>query len=108
MPGGAGSVDPDARREIGEVETERLGRLRIAISRDSIAISGVNIFLEDVDKTLRESIIAASAAFASAENDVEQATQKNVIGVLVDSILRRDKTLEASVRAAKLRERFDV
>jgi hypothetical protein len=105
MPG-VGSPDPNRRREIGEIETA-LGRVRVTVAHDSLRVHGVNVLLADIDVGLRGALVTASAAFAAAESDIEQSEQRVVIGYLVDAILRRDKTLEASVRAAKLPEQFD-
>jgi hypothetical protein len=106
MPG-VGDPNPDPRIEAGEIATESFGRLRVAISKDSLAIYNINVLLADLSADLRTAVIASGAAFAAAENDVEQTKQRVIIGILMNAILRRDKSLAASVRAAKLRERFD-
>jgi hypothetical protein len=106
MPG-IGSVDPDRRLEIGEVETTEAGRVRAAITNDSLSVNSVNVLFSDIDKTLRTALVASSADFNAAETDVEQVEQRAIIGVVIDSILRRDRVLAARVKESKLRERFD-
>lgn len=106
MPG-VGSPDPDRRLEIGEVETA-LGRVRVAISRDSIAVHGVHVPLSDIDRDLREAIVETSASFAAATLDIEQSKQRSIVGFVVDAILRRHQFLTAKVKEAKQHERFAV
>jgi hypothetical protein len=104
---GVGDPDPDRRVEVGECETS-LGRLRVSVSADSLAVHGVNVLLADLDKDLRGAIVTTAAAFSAAAGDIEQAKQRAIIGILIDGVLRRDKFLTASVKAARARERYDV
>jgi hypothetical protein len=104
MPG-QGSPDPDRRLEIGECETN-LGRVRVAISRDSIAIHGVNTLLSDIDADLRGAVVTSAASFAAAESDLEQTQQREIIGFVIDAVLRRHQWLTARVREAKQNERY--
>jgi hypothetical protein len=103
---GTGNPDPDRRLEIGECETE-LGRVRVAISRDTLAIHGVHTPISEIDADLRGAVTTSAASFAAAETALEQSEQRAVIGVLMDAILRRHQFLTASVREAKKRERYD-
>jgi hypothetical protein len=104
---GVGDPDPDRRVEIGECETQ-LGRVRVAISRDALAIHGVHTPLEDIDKDLRDAVFAAAASFNAAITDLEQAQQRTIIGALMDAVMRRHQFLSASVRRAKENERYGV
>jgi hypothetical protein len=104
---GTGNPDPDRRLEIGECETE-FGRVRVAISRDSLAIHGVHTPLSEIDADLRGAVTTSAASFAAAETAIEQTEQRAVIGFLMDAILRRHQFLTASVREAKKRERYDT
>jgi hypothetical protein len=104
---GQGDPDPDARREIGECETQ-LGRVRVVVERDSISIHGQSAMLSELDVDLRTAIVSTSAAFAAAIWDVEQTEQRAIVGCVVDAILRRHQFLTAKVKEAKTRERYDV
>jgi hypothetical protein len=104
---GTGDPDPDRRIEIGECETE-LGRIRVAVSRESISIHGVNTPLSDIDADLRGAIVTTSASFAAAITDIEQSEQRALIGFVTDAVLRRHEFLSARVKEAKQRERYDV
>ncbi len=95
---GVGNPDPDRRIEVGEVNTTEVGRVRVAVSRDSIDVHGANVLLDDVDRNLRDALIEASAEFNAAENAEEQAGQRTVITALVDAVLRRHTSLKAKVK----------
>jgi hypothetical protein len=103
---GTGDPDPDRRIEIGEVETQ-LGRVRVAIERDSIQIHGVAAMLSEIDADLRTAIVSTSAAFAAAILDIEQTEQRAINGFVMDAVFRRHEFLSARVREAKRRERND-
>jgi hypothetical protein len=105
---GSGNPDPNARTEVGEVDSKEFGRLRLAVSRDEIMIHGVNAPLSDLDEDLRAALVSSSSAFSAAENEEEQTTQRKIIGIIVDAVLRRHEWLSAKVRDAKRNERFGV
>lgn len=104
---GTGDPDPDRRIEIGECETQ-LGRVRVAVSRDTLALHGVNVALSEIDRDLREAVVSTSASFAAAVLDVEQAKQRTLVGLVIDGVLRRHEFISARVKEAKQRERYDV
>ena len=101
---GTGDPDPDRRVEIGECETE-LGRVRVAISRESISIHGVNTNLSEIDADLRDALVHTAASFAAAQTDLEQTQQKSMIGFVMDAVMRRHQCLTAKVKESKARER---
>jgi hypothetical protein len=104
---GTGDPDPDRRIEIGEVETE-LGRVNVAVLRDELRVHGVHVPLSDIDADLRGAIISTSSAFAAAERDEEQTSQRAILAIIIDGVLRRHKFLDAKVREALTRQRYDI
>jgi hypothetical protein len=102
-----GDPHPEGRIEVGEVETSA-GRVRVAISRDSISVHGVNAMMGDVAPDLRRAIVASAASFSAAESDEEQSAQRAVIGAVVDAVMRRHQFLLAAVKESKKRERRDA
>ena len=106
MPG-VGNVDPDRRIEIHDTETS-VGRVHVQVERDTLTIHGVSTMLADVDRDLRNAIVTTSAAFASAETDIEQTSQRGILGIIIDGVLRRHKFLDAKVREAVTRQRYDI
>jgi hypothetical protein len=106
MPG-IGDPSPSRRIEIHDVETS-VGRLHVQVERDTLTIHGVSTMLEDVDRDLRNALTATAAAFSAATTDIEQTDQRNIIGIIIDGVLRRHQFLNAKVREAVTRQRFDI
>jgi hypothetical protein len=104
---GIGDPDPDRKVEIGQVETE-LGRVNVTHSQDSISIHGVNTALSEIDSSLRNAIVSASASFSAAENEQEQSSAKLLVGLVIDAVLRRHQFLTSKVREQKFKERWQV
>jgi hypothetical protein len=99
---GTGNPSPQRRIEIGECETQ-LGRVRVSIERDSVTIHGVSTLLSDLDRDLKNALVSTSAAFFSAVTDEEQTTQRALVSLAIDGVLRRHEFLSAKVKEAKTR-----
>jgi hypothetical protein len=106
MPG-IGNPDPDRRLEISDCETS-VGRVHVQIERDSLTVHGISTLRSDLPRDLDNALTASSAAFFAAETDEEQTDQRNLIAVIIDGVLRRNKFLDAKVSEALTRQRFDV
>jgi hypothetical protein len=106
MPG-IGDPSPSRRIEIHDVETS-VGRVHVQVERDSIAIHGVSTMLADVDRDLRNALTATAAAFSAATTDIEQTDQRNIIAIIIDGVLRRHPWLDAKVKQAVTRQRYDI
>jgi hypothetical protein len=106
MPG-VGNPDPDRRIEIHDCETS-VGRLHVQVERDTLTIHGVSTMLADIDRDLRDALVSTAAAFSAGTTDIEQTDQRNIIGIIVDGVLRRHKYLDSKVKEAVSRQRYDV
>jgi hypothetical protein len=72
-------------------------------------IHGVTLMLTDISRPLRISFVEASAHFAQAETALEQSSARELVGTVVDAILRRhDDFVGAAVREKRERQHFSV
>jgi hypothetical protein len=107
---GVGSAD--RRIVIGEVESPHVGG-RVFVEHDQgadvVMIHGVSTLLADIDRDLRIGFVEASAHFSAAQTALEQTNARELVGVVVDSILRRhDDFVGAAVREKRERAHFSV
>jgi hypothetical protein len=107
IPGGIG--DADRRIIVGEVQTEH-GAVFTEHDQaaDVISLHGVNVLLADIDRDLRTAFCASSAHFAAAQTSIEQTDQRALVGVVVDSIIRRHDFVGAQVKRRLHNVRFGV
>jgi hypothetical protein len=68
----------------------------------------VSCELSELDADLRTAIVSTSAAFAAATLDIEQSTERALVGFVVQEILRRHQFLTAKVKEALTHQRYGV
>jgi hypothetical protein len=106
-PHSTGSAD--TRIEFGEVDAGKHGRIRMALNQGAgfVALHGVHADVAELDRDLRGALFATSGHFNMAETQEEQTSARAAVGAVVAAVLDRHPWLEAKVREAKLRERYD-
>lgn len=73
---------------------------------DVVSVHGVNFELGDIDPDLRAAFRVASSAFGEAQDSAEQTDARALVGVVVDSILRRHDFIGARVRERQHHQRY--
>ena len=72
-------------------------------------IHGVTLMLTDISRPLRISFVEASAHFAQAQTAQEQSSARELVGTVVDAILRRhDDFIGAAVREKREKQHFSA
>jgi hypothetical protein len=98
-----------ARTEFGTVSTP-FGTVVVAHERSgagSLQVHGVTVPLNDLDHDLRDSLVATSSAFNSATTQLEQTSQRAIIGLIVSEALRRNQRLGDAVKNRLQHQRYD-
>jgi hypothetical protein len=99
------------RIEYGEVDAgSRHGRIRgMALDQGAgvVTLHGVHVDVADLDHDLHGALFRTAGAFNMAEGAEEQSSARAALGAVVAAVLDRHPWLEAKVREAKLRERYD-
>jgi hypothetical protein len=103
-----GGASAHPRTEFGTVDTP-LGRVVVAHDQDAdvLMVHGVNILLTDIDRDLRQSLVATSAAFNVAFSAEEQTSQRRIIGLIVSEVMRQNAFLQAEVKRRLTAQRYD-
>ena len=93
---GVPAFDPDRKRELGEVWINLAGdNHKIRVAHDpvekEIILHGVHFQMSDFDKQMMRSFEATAAALNDAQGEEEQATQRELLGALIERVLRRNR-----------------
>jgi hypothetical protein len=105
---GVGSADRHII--IGEIESKHIGG-RVFVTHDQgsdqVILHDVRVMLTDIARDLRVGFVEASAHFSAAQTALEQTHARELVGVVVDAILRRhDDFIGAAVRRKKEHQHF--